>query len=99
MPLVATRFFTEDTICRVEVNTPSTKCHRIIKLLLFNNILLLQYIITFKSPAFPFAGNRTHPFKRKVRCFGKQAGIFYIVPDSVNNPPELPFYFFGLVYG
>ena len=64
MPLGTARKGTENTIRWVQVDGPAPKGDRIQMGSLFHNIFLGHHVVALKTAAFPFSGNRPHPFQR-----------------------------------
>ena len=66
---------------------------------LLHYILLNEHVIAFKPTAFALAGNMPHPFEGQVGSFGEIAGVFDVIPNTINYFPQFPFDGFGVVYG
>ncbi|MNI30170.1 hypothetical protein D3C73_840050 [compost metagenome] len=72
----------------MEIDRPAAKRHAVRELTLGDNVILVQHVVADEPPVFAFAGQRADPFQRHV--FGAEfAGVFDIIPNAVNDGPQL----------
>ncbi|MNC75919.1 hypothetical protein D3C75_1275320 [compost metagenome] len=70
----------------MQIDGPSTEGHTVFKIVLNNDIVLVEHIISNKTAVLPLAWNRAHPLQRHIVGI-EVAGIFNIVPYAIDHLP------------
>ena len=72
----------------MQVDGPAAEGDAVLEFAAGDNIVLVEHIVADEAAVFPFAGHRANPFQRHMICI-KLAGILDIVPDAVDDGPQL----------
>ncbi len=99
VPLGATGLRAEHSLGRVHVDGPAAERHRVLMRALLDDVVLREDVIALEAPALALAGDHAHPLERQVFRLRKFPRILDVVPDPVNDLPELPFDPFRVVHG
>ena len=99
VPLGAAGLRAVNAVRGMQINGPAAEGDRVRVAALFDDVLLREDQIALEATALALAGDRADPFERQGLGFGKLAGVLDVIPDAVDDFPQLPLDLLAVVNG
>ena len=97
VPLGAAGERAVDAVGRMQIDRPAAEGNGVGVRALLDDVLLGEHVVAFEATALALAGDGADPFQRHGFGLGKLAGVLDVVPDAVDDLPQLPLDRLGLV--
>ena len=99
VPLRAAGKLGINAIRRMQIHGPTAVGENVFEVGLLDKVLLADHVVALEAAALALARNSTDPLEVHRFSLGELAGVLEVVPDSVDDFPQLPLDVFGLVDG